>query len=79
MAIRAAWWQSYKTPRADCVVCVNHWGDGLSYGGSTWRVVHVTTRTTAYIAFDRPLPEGDALVQLFQLLDARLDGSNSRG
>jgi len=77
MAIREAWWQSYETERTDCSVYVNRWGDGVRYGGSTWRAVHAATGTPAYVAFDRLVPDGDALVELFELLDARLDRIDS--
>ena len=72
MAIREAWWKPYETTRTDCQVTVNRWGDGVRYGGATWRAIHAATGTRAYVSFDRIVPDADALAQLFQVLHARL-------
>jgi hypothetical protein len=65
-------WQLYETPRSDCVVLVKRWGDDVRWAWSAWRAVHQPTQITSYVSFDRPVPDRDALAQLFLSLDHRV-------
>jgi hypothetical protein len=66
-------WEPYNTPRSDCIVLVKRWGDGVRWGWSAWRAIHQPTQITAYVSFDRPVPDNDALAQLFQELDGYVE------
>ena len=65
-------WQPYDTDRTDCIVYVKRWGDGLMWRGAAWRAIHQPTQITADVTFDPLVPDGQALAQLFWVLDYRL-------
>ena len=69
MGPMALHWQLYDTPRTDCLVLVKRAGDGVTWAVTAWRAIHQPTQITAYVSFDRPLPDDDALAQLFLALD----------
>ena len=62
-------WQPYDSPRTDCIVLVERYGDGVKWAVTAWRAIHQPTQGSAYVSFDRPIPDDDALAQLFLALD----------